>query len=82
MSITVYGKDGCIFCQKAVYLAETKSISYDYIDVSDEKQKLLMKERIRLAGGTVPKTVPQIFEGAKYIGGYEDLEKHFSDINK
>lgn len=68
MKFTVYGKDSCPACKKAVDLLETYGKEFDYIDVSQDKEALrYIKEELQA------KTVPQIFEGDHYIGGLDHL---------
>lgn len=71
--LRIYGRDDCIFCQKAIDVVSDHGIQYDYWDVDDidnlSRLKKLQPE---------VKTVPQIFvldngEETYYIGGYEDL---------
>lgn len=60
----IYGKDNCVYCEKAKHLLQERGLQYAYIDVGiypqfrDESWK----------------TVPQIFYVGEYIGGYRALE--------
>lgn len=65
----IYGTDGCTYCVKAKELAEKKGITFQYIDIQkDENSVEMLKSR-----GF--KTIPQIFNGDDYIGGYAQFEK-------
>ncbi|HGH5398726.1 TPA: GrxA family glutaredoxin [Raoultella planticola] len=75
MKITIYGKDDCSFCKRAVELAKQlvdgQNIdSYEYVDI--------IAAGIDAAGlaeivGKPVRTVPQIFVDGKSIGGYNEL---------
>ncbi len=67
---TMYCKKTCPYCVYAENLLTQYGIKIKkiYLDYNLE-QRTLMIER------TGRKTVPQIFIGDTYIGGYDDLEK-------
>jgi glutaredoxin 3 len=67
--ITIYTTPFCGYCHAAKSLLTRKGAAYDEIDVSAgaaERQAMTA-----IANGR--RTVPQIFIGAKHIGGYEEL---------
>ena len=67
---TIYGRPYCGWCERAKDLLSSENIEYKYIDIyEDSKSLALMKEKGY-------KTVPQIFDDDKHIGGYNDLEMH------
>jgi len=76
--ITIYGKANCGFCTKAKSLAETKSLSYEYKDVGINKDTL--NELMDLAPVQV-KSVPQIFVGGQYVGGFNEFQKYVTENN-
>lgn len=75
MKITIYGKDDCSFCKRAVALAKQLDAgnnieSYEYVDI--------VAAGIDAAGlaeivGKPVRTVPQILADGKSIGGYNEL---------
>jgi glutaredoxin 3 len=67
--VTVYTKQNCPFCVRAKRLLEKKGVPYEEIDV-ESKDDL----RVWLAETTGQKTVPQIFAGARPLGGFSDLD--------
>ena len=67
----VYSKKNCPFCSMAMEELKLRGIPYDKIDLAD-----IGKTAAEVTGRKV-KTVPQIYIGGKYIGGYEELMKHF-----
>ncbi len=66
---TIIGKQKCVWCDRAKRLLTEKGFVYDYTELNATNvatYALLMQK----AGLT---TVPQIWYGETYIGGYEDL---------
>ena len=70
MKVSIYTKDNCIWCDRAKILLDSKKISYNEIDLSDDSERLKFYEKI----GDNVKTVPQVFIDDKRIGGFQDLE--------
>ena len=74
--ITIYSKKTCVFCDKAKTLLDNNGLEYieKVLGVDATREELL-----ELAPDA--KTVPQIFNDSKYIGGYieltEWLDKHY-----
>ena len=62
----VNGRNYCKWTRKAIFLLLDKNIKFTYKEYKDEK---------------VSNTVPQIWLNGQFIGGYEDLEKKFMDID-
>ena len=69
----IYGKKNCPFCEMTKTEFELRSIPFDYIDLEE-----IGKTAAEVTGRKV-KTVPQIYIGGNYIGGYDDFMAH---INK
>ena len=67
----VYTKGNCPYCAMAMEELKLRGIAYDKIDLAD-----IGKTAAEVTGRKV-KTVPQIYISGKYIGGYDDLMKHF-----
>ena len=70
MKVLIYTKDNCIWCDRAKILLDSKKISYNEIDLSDDSERLKFYEKI----GDNVKTVPQVFIDGKRIGGFQDLK--------
>lgn len=67
-TITMYTKDHCPYCLSAKIFFDNKNIPVKEINLSDKPDELIaLKER------TQHMTVPQIFIGETFIGGYSDL---------
>ena len=70
MKVLIYTKDNCIWCDRAKILLDSKKISYNEIDLSDDSERLKFYKKI----GDNVKTVPQVFIDGKRIGGFQDLK--------
>ena len=70
MKVLIYTKDNCIWCDRAKILLDSKKISYNEIDLSDDSERLKFYEKI----GDNVKTVPQVLIDDKRIGGFQDLK--------
>ena len=68
----VYTKGNCPYCAMAMEELKLRGIAYDKIDLAD-----IGKTAAEVTGRKV-KTVPQIYIGGKYIGGYEELKKYLT----
>lgn len=78
---TVYGKPGCIFCVSALDLLESYNYQVTYKDVvTNEDYKQEFKD-IFLGGGSGKATLPQIYLGDKYIGGYTELAQYIEETS-
>eukprot|EP00239_Pterosperma_sp_CCMP1384_P006391 CAMPEP_0197856262 /NCGR_PEP_ID=MMETSP1438-20131217/28240_1 /TAXON_ID=1461541 /ORGANISM="Pterosperma sp., Strain CCMP1384" /LENGTH=548 /DNA_ID=CAMNT_0043471667 /DNA_START=559 /DNA_END=2205 /DNA_ORIENTATION=+ len=64
----LFTTSACPYCLKAKEALQNKSIDYEEIDVT---QDLSLLEKLRESTGM--STVPQIFIGGQFIGGYDDL---------
>ena len=58
------------WCDRAKILLDSKKISYNEVDLSDDSERLKFYEKI----GDNVKTVPQVFIDDKRIGGFQDLK--------
>lgn len=66
--VKVYVWTYCPFCIQAIRLLESKNIEFETI-VLDGRDDELKKLRAK----TNQRTVPQIFIGEEFIGGFDDL---------
>lgn len=70
MSVVIYGRANCLYCDKAKQLVIDKKLEYTYIDI---REAGLGKEELTKLVGKEVLTVPQIFKDDKYVGGYTEL---------
>lgn len=69
---TLYIKEECPYCQAALKLLSDKGVNYTSISVYD----MTSQERADIAVKTNNhRTVPQIFIGDTFIGGFDQLNK-------
>ena len=67
-SVTIYTTASCPYCVRAKSLLKGKGIDYTEINLDGKD-----KELAELQARTKYRTVPQIFIGEEFIGGYVDL---------
>jgi glutaredoxin 3 len=66
--VIMYSSDWCSYCSRARRLLEAKGVAYEEIDV--DVTPGAREEMMARAGRD---TVPQIFIGATYVGGCDEL---------
>jgi glutaredoxin 3 len=66
----VYSASYCAWCSKAVQFLESEGLKVRIVDITDDQN-----ERHILVERTGQKTVPQIWIGDSYIGGYDRMMK-------
>ena len=66
--VLVYVKPLCPYCVAAKALLREKGVGFREIDVSGDDA--LREDLVRRTGR---RTVPQIFIGARHVGGFDDL---------
>ena len=72
MKAIIWSKFNCPYCVSAVALLKQKGYDIEERKVGVEFTKEQLLEAVPLA-----RTVPQIFLDGEYIGGYDNLVKHF-----
>lgn len=70
----VYGKENCVFCDRAKKLLGGLSIPYTYKNAGDPAIRAELLELVPAA-----KSVPQIWLYGVYVGGWEDLVNYIED---
>ena len=72
MKALVWSKDMCPYCERAKILLKQKGIEIEERKIGAGWTKEQLIESIPNA-----RTVPQIYLGEEYIGGYTELKAHF-----
>jgi glutaredoxin 3 len=67
--VVIYTRQLCGFCTAAKRLLEKKGVSFKELDATFEPG--LKKQMVQKANGR--STFPQIFVGAKHVGGCDEL---------
>lgn len=73
MKAIVWSKYHCSFCDQAKELLNRKGIEYEERKIGDGWTKEELLEAVPTA-----RSVPQIFLGEEYIGGFTELQKRLS----
>ncbi len=66
--VTLYTAVPCSYCHAAKALLAARGVSFDEVDLTGQPD-----ERIALMQKTGMRTVPQIFIGDHFVGGYTEL---------
>jgi len=67
-NIQIYSTQQCPYCVRAKALLQTKGLSYEEIDVSNDIN--MMQEMITRSGN---RSIPQVFIDGDSVGGYLEL---------
>ena len=74
----IYSKPNCTYCEQAKKLLSSKNLAYEelILDVGQEKDSTKTYVPVSKLKELVPtaKTVPQIFQDGKLIGGFSELK--------
>ena len=73
--IDIYGRDGCIWCDRAKALARRFELPFKYHSYSHDPAVLAELLLRGNKAGVEVRTVPQIFVGDTALGGYEGFAK-------
>jgi glutaredoxin 3 len=66
--VTMYSTGWCPYCARARALLERKGVAFREVDIETDTE--LRAEMITRSGR---RSVPQIFVGARHVGGFEEL---------
>ena len=68
--VVIYTGPMCNYCSAAKHLLNKKKVAYAEFDIGTDSSKMKeMQERTKGA-----RTIPQIFIGETYVGGYTELK--------
>lgn len=76
-TFTVFGHNQCGFCKQAQAVLNQKQLAFKFINIHEEG---ITPADLEKTIGEPVSTVPQIFHGEKYIGGYEALMAYLNDL--
>lgn len=71
--VSIYGTDYCKFCRMAKSLLKERQIEFVFHDLSNPTEEMIRCAYKSLPKGSV-KTIPQVYIGDYYVGGYRELE--------
>lgn len=76
---TVYSKPSCPHCDQAKALLQSKNLPYEviHLDVGQPKalNEMYISREDLLAKIPTARTMPQIFNGDAYVGGFAELRQ-------
>lgn len=75
---TVFGKQGCGYCKRAKEVLENNELPMKYFDIHENN---ISQADLEKTVGKPVHTVPQIFHGQNYIGGYTELAAYLKAEN-
>lgn len=70
---TIFGHDACGFCRQAKAVLESKNLEFRYVNIHEEG---ISPADLAETVGKPVNTVPQIFHGKDYVGGYQELMQY------
>ncbi len=68
--VVIYSGPMCNFCSAAKHLLNKKKVDYTEFNIATDQSK--MQEMHETTNGA--RTIPQIFIGDTYVGGYQELK--------
>jgi glutaredoxin len=68
MNVTVYSKDSCVFCDKAINLLKTTDLDYNVLKLGNDFTRDELLENFPEA-----RTFPVITLDGMFVGGYDQL---------
>ncbi|GAA3996376.1 hypothetical protein GCM10022279_20030 [Comamonas faecalis] len=76
MEIIIYGKDGCVNCERARMLCQIQSLAHQLLKLDADYSAEALQARV----GRPVRGLPQIFvrsgEDAHHVGGYDELRAY------
>lgn len=75
---TIYGRTEpkCPYCERAKTLLDIKGENYEFFELGDDYSREDLRSKINLGPNDLL-TVPQIWYGDEYVGGYDKLAVRF-----
>ena len=80
MNIEIYGKETCVWCDRARSMCDQYDLKYTYKALDD---RFYGEENTKEFRGRCPtaKTVPQIFVNNKLVGGFNNFANKLENEN-
>lgn len=75
-NVKIYGRSGCGYCIKAYEELDRRGVGYEKIILDDLGDRMRFYNYLTELIGKRIDTVPQIFIGDEYIGGYSELREY------
>lgn len=71
----VYGRNNCVWCERAKALLNEKGLPFAYYNIEEDSKALHEFKFIFRGAKTVPQICIGMYDEVEVIGGYEDLVK-------
>lgn len=72
---TIFGHNACGYCLRAKQDLDNRRLPYRFVNIHEEGISAADLEK---TVGRPVRTVPQIFHGSNYIGGYTELSRYLA----
>jgi len=83
MNIIIYSQPNCTYCEQAKSLLKSKNISFVelILNVGQKQEEGKTYVPVQHLKDKLPnaKSVPQIFNGRRHIGGFEELKEYMKN---
>lgn len=76
MSVEIFGMGNCVNCSKAIKVAKSYNLPYEYFDITYKKFRDILEDRVEIEDGTPQ---PIIFWNNRCIGTYDDFLQEIED---
>ena len=71
----IYSKDNCPFCEYAKKIISNMDVDFEIKLLNDKKDGIKLYQRIDLEEDVLVETMPQIYYGSEYVGGFTEFDK-------
>ena len=71
----IYSKDNCPFCEYAKKIISNMDVDFEIKLLNDKKDRIKLYQRIDLEEDVLVETMPQIYYGSEYVGGFTEFDK-------
>ena len=71
----IYSKDNCPFCEYSKKIISKMDVDYEIKLLNDKKDRIKLYQRIDLEEDVLVETMPQIYYGSEYVGGFTEFDK-------
>jgi glutaredoxin 3 len=75
--VIVWGQYNCVYCDRAKSLLKASGIEYQERMIGTDEGSWTLQDLLKVV--PTARTVPQIFIGDTYIGGFTELQKYLDD---
>ena len=81
MEVIIYGKEGCINCDKTRMLCQIQSLPFQYLLVGTDITAEALQEKVGQPVRSLPQNFISTEDGTTYVGGYDDLRTQLRQLS-